>query len=323
MDYKKLSKELLKLYNQKKPKNKEEHIGIEIECFLPKAYSIVDFAMALRDCNLLDNIDLAEDASINAWVAHKPVEIRCLFKYRNLENKLELLCNVLKAFDFQVNQSCGLHVHLDMRSKDPLKSTHNLVWCLPVLKGLISKSRKSNAFCRFPDIIDRKSTTLWDTAKYYEDSEGHYDAINLDESYRKHKTVEVRIHQATLNFYKLFSWIKLLRYISNIEKLPSLRPRSAREWIKLLGLDKHLSLYVEDRLKTNKNNGSRKRNSWNEKRKEAIKRAQHIAAYSTYCDEDFECPKDELSWYNLKKYFNGNLMKQYKKYDEIAAHLVH
>jgi hypothetical protein len=45
--------------------------------------------------------------------------------------------------------------------------------------------------------------------------------INYISAYRKHKTLEVRLHGGTLDFWKVLGWIKLCQFIQNSSEIDS------------------------------------------------------------------------------------------------------
>lgn len=126
------------------------------------------------------------------------IEFRVLTSIDDMSN-LETLCKALRDIDADVNKSCGLHVHLDMRGYRALPKAilRRLVSALPMLKGMLPKSRMDNQYCR-EDVSSRNS---------------RYAKINT-QSFSKHRTIEVRMHSGSVNFEKISNWAKVLHSIA-------------------------------------------------------------------------------------------------------------
>lgn len=140
------------------------------------------------------------------------VEVTLLFDMSHGFGQLEKLIGVLKKFKAQVNHKCGLHVHLDASK---IETTEQLQRrgerfgrFLPFLSSLVPVKRRSNDFCKLS----------------VSDTSGHerYHAVNLN-SWRRHKTIEIRLHSGTVNFYKIKNWIIALQAINQLPKTPPVR----------------------------------------------------------------------------------------------------
>lgn len=73
---------------------------------------------------------------------------------------------------------------------------------LRVLKELVPASRRDNRFCRFG------ISSVW-----------RYRAVSFT-SYRRHKTLEVRLHSGTTDFTKILQWVRLLEVLMQMPKAP-------------------------------------------------------------------------------------------------------
>ena len=102
----------------------------------------------------------------------------------------------------RVNSSCGNHVHIDMRHKSQasyyrvagrLRSAIN-AWA----HRLVPYKRAYNRYCGIQNDHHNNRYTAVNTACYSE-----------------HRTVEVRLGVATLNYEKLWYWSRFLQYIAN------------------------------------------------------------------------------------------------------------
>ncbi len=124
-------------------------------------------------------------------------EARCFFQYGKWA-RLYAICQRLRDVGAEVNQTCGLHVHLDCRdvSSTSAMATRavRLRKAVPWLWNMLPVSRRRSRYCG-------------------DQNGGRFQAINT-ESYSRHNTVEVRMHSGTLNADKIRSWIELVRFIA-------------------------------------------------------------------------------------------------------------
>jgi hypothetical protein len=101
-----------------------------------------------------------------------------------------------------VNNSCGNHVHIDMRHKS--QATYYRIagrlrdafttWA----HRLVSHKRAYNRYCGIQN----------------DHHNNRYTAINTA-CWNEHRTLEVRIGMPTLNYHKLYQWTQFLRYLAN------------------------------------------------------------------------------------------------------------
>lgn len=234
-----------KIGRSKPPKTrfKGEWIGIEIECFMPYE-SLSPYNLTRREAyhklgrllkqHRITNVTLKEDGSIESPNEERffEVEINLLIN-RHDYGPLQRLCDLLKALDTHVNKSCGLHVHLDCRDlgttlervmRTTIAKTYwagvpytklvqeyvggtfeglnergdRLGSALPLMLRMVNKSRRNNTYC---------------SAEVSEVDGGHHKAINIA-AFKKHGTIEVRLHQGTINFNKIKNWIEFLYFVS-------------------------------------------------------------------------------------------------------------
>jgi hypothetical protein len=243
-----------------KPPNKlkGEWIGIEIECFMPFTalklkkpkekrdlygnvakcrYSGKDAVIALTRLLKLNNIPNAtikEDGSIDSYdpAIFYEVEINLLIN-RNDYGPLERLCKLLKKLQTEVNDTCGLHVHLDCRDignklprnehgsydgksiiyKSLVTRGTRLEKMLPLMMYMVDDSRLDNRFCS----LDMSNV-----------DSGRHCAINIS-AFREMGTIEVRLHESTINFKKIHDWIEFLFLVSR-SKVESEEVRNFRDF---------------------------------------------------------------------------------------------
>lgn len=114
-----------------------------------------------------------------------------------------------KDLQGQVNQRCGLHVHVDTfyyKKKDYKRLLIWLYFCQPFIFSILPRSRWNNTYCkvlvpeivkRFLDYISLQSFTRDD--RYY--------VINFANMKKRH--IELRVFNGTLNYNKIESYLLL------------------------------------------------------------------------------------------------------------------
>ena len=176
----------------------ERAVGVEIETF-----GEVDPRTLEQGLPIWARV--ASDASIRADVGQGH-EIRALFTRSEMEPRLFRLCKTLEAFGLKVNKSCGLHVHFDMRGRTEAEvkaiATRANKWLL-ALQQLVPVSRRTNQYCEFGISFSNR-----------------YRAVNCC-AFRSHRTLEIRLHSATLSYTKVLAWIRLCELILALKKGPS------------------------------------------------------------------------------------------------------
>jgi hypothetical protein len=229
--------------------NKGEWIGVEIECFIPyrklggthkeeydedRLYSYADakrrLAMMLAKARI-PNVTLKADGSIESPddMEYFEIEINLLFSRKDY-GPLRRLCTLLKRLNADVNESCGLHVHLDCRDLGvTLKSKTNEFFDSMVNLWRIEKVYSGKTFeevmkrgKRFEKALplmlnivapDRPDTGYCDPVMTQINKGDRHSAINL-RAYAEHKTIEIRLHEGILDYEKIKNWIEFLYLIS-------------------------------------------------------------------------------------------------------------
>lgn len=223
-------KQIERCFIEKKPKTKHKHVGVEIECFGP--LDNFELAKKLTEAGLNKYIQRKDDRSIEAdyydddgemLFTH---ELCILAQQRYIYRIVKQVCNLLQKENFQVNKTCGLHVHLDMRSRSVKNSFKRLVNNQILLEDKVDYARVDGEFCS-----RNKTTNINDILKYYgkDDPIDDYDleqdvqnerflAINPI-AYKKYKTLECRLHEGTIEANKIKDWIKLLIRVADGKKV--------------------------------------------------------------------------------------------------------
>jgi len=195
------------------PLIKDHHVGIEIEMNMKSSRSELD--QLFIDAKLSGFVKNKGDGSIQHRDDENPIEVTALFKQARTNEMVNAICNVIKKAKGSVNNSCGLHVHLDMRNRNAEIAYNNLYMCLPIINAITPPNRVSGDWSKrycaqntYPTLAEQTSHG------------GRYWAINT-QSLREHKTLEVRIHSGTVNATKIINFIKLLAMIVDHAKLDS------------------------------------------------------------------------------------------------------
>ena len=228
------------------PQTKDKHVGIEIELISPMNEDQVAEQVSLA--NLENYISVGSDGSIqtadkdcydcNGEGEHYDEdcddyiecgchtgyghELRVLVKESELLQIRARLALLFKAIKAEVNDSCGLHVHLDMRHRDPLESAKRLLNAQSLMFKTMPSSRKNNEYCM--PVIKRHYPDLMSIGKYH--------AIHTKHTYSYRKTIEVRLHEGTVDAFEIYNWCKFLVHVvdtdvadkiirvNNIKKFP-------------------------------------------------------------------------------------------------------
>lgn len=229
--------------------------SIEFECIFNGKKDLDDFVEFVKAANYEKFVTIKEDGSVEGRLADNvPKEIVvsfCAGKKEQTDNKYPRtkivwdVCKFLKERAY-VNNSCGTHVHFDMRGFEREKIDTfgaRLACAVPALKKILPKSRRNNHNCH--DIINSIDGNGDDFDFGYSDD--RYCFVNM-QAYRDHKTIEIRGHGGTLNARKILNWIKICEKIMTRK-----RPRgknyfhSPVELCEYYKFDEELSNYIKGR----------------------------------------------------------------------------
>lgn len=220
----------------KYPTSPAPHIGVEIELGLPKD---CDWALLVP---FKDKISVGDDGSIKGLpLNYMSKEVRVLTTVTNYKKDLSAICEALARMNALVNDSCGLHVHLDMRniSPDIVKSRFiNLVKSQKYLQGMVKEDRRLNQFCKPTRHLDP-----------YQRSSTRYHAIN-SEALNKYNTLEIRMHHGSIDAIEITNWIKLLLTIVKADPITRASP-TLKSFMEKINISETLKEYVDQKIKLN------------------------------------------------------------------------
>lgn len=196
-------------------------IGIEIECFVPRATRaelnqalarVVRYQQENWNTNTRTYWKAIRDGSlVNAPNGYEGAEfISPPLKPVALFEQLEKVLIVLNEYGAKVRKSCGFHIHCDAKGFTPKRLQYALnhyVKSEQALDRIMAPSRRNNnaTYCKGTRAI---LDTAIDGARVRTGGEFRYRKLNLT-SYAKHGTLEFRHHGGTLDFAKMVPWIAM------------------------------------------------------------------------------------------------------------------
>lgn len=185
----------------------ENYLGIEVECLI-RNDSKKFFKELLCKQRLHKNVQVTSDSSIRKDAdGYEGIELRILVTERELQSVMARLSKCFKhrKVDAYVNKSCGLHVHLDMRNRDHRLMFKRLLNVQKLLRESQSTSRLVSTYCK------EVTETDFESAK---DRGERYSVINTV-SFDRHGTLEVRVHDGTVNTKDITNWCMFLTGVLN------------------------------------------------------------------------------------------------------------
>jgi hypothetical protein len=117
-------------------------------------------------------------------------------------NNFESVLKKMTTSGAGVNNTCGNHVHLDMRNRSQQSAMRTATKVRDAINTwahrTVSFNRSHNHYCG----IDR------------EHQGNRYTAVNT-QCYSEHQTIEIRLGMPTLNYYKLKYWCRFMQYLAS------------------------------------------------------------------------------------------------------------
>jgi hypothetical protein len=219
-----------------KPKRDSRHVGIEVECFGP--FNHLTLNKMVLSMDLERYIQIGRDGSITCPRGCFAYELRLLLPEGTASAILKRIGKLFKAAKLQVNSSCGLHVHLDMRSRQYHLCYTRLLKFQDLLYSLVKKERWRNHFCQY--------------VRNESEFPNKYRAIT-GSSLAGKGTLEIRLHEGCVDTDKIDKWVKLLVQIVNCDSAPPVNKDGAVKWGKK-GIQKYLKqTYNDNWLKEKRN----------------------------------------------------------------------
>lgn len=209
----------IKFHNSRKGSIKR-YIGVEIEVL---GISGIENVNKLHKWAKKWNASITDDGSI---ASDYGFEIRTSpAKGSKLIQQIKEVCNILRMGKARVDESCGLHVHVDARDFENLDSPHfkklSFVWAKiePAMFRLVSSKRRNSEYCE-PWFVYPQRPKKVNDLNY--SSNSRYKSLNL-KAFEYHKTVENRMHQGTINPKKILTWAAINSKIVDFAKKNSIK----------------------------------------------------------------------------------------------------
>lgn len=219
-------------YAHKKPRHKNKnYIGIEVEFNETRGVSQEMIADTFKNSGLARYVNVTTDGSCG-W------EVRVLLPEDDFIEPLTKILKVIRDLGHTADHRCGTHIHFDMRNRDIKLVYENLFKTQKFLRKFLTRGRKHNRFCMM-----NKAETF---DKQLSLGERYY-ALNV-QSFARHKTLEVRMHQGTLDHDELLPWIKLLLKVVNYQTAMPIKVNTLKQARKQFELDETLGKNLEQRI---------------------------------------------------------------------------
>lgn len=204
-------------------KSRKNFVGVELEFRTSYPKSVIGYE--LSKLGIKSKISVGTDGSIVTDDARPfGIEVRVCDTEDNINKTIAKVLSVLKNLDCQTDESCGLHVHLDMRNRNPGKVYKKLYEAYSDLKKKVAKHRLTNENCNMNRFNcfhkERKVCYVWDRdvagnpIRVLLHQPSKYSYINTL-AYKEKKTLECRLHEGTLNIRKINKWINSLLKVVN------------------------------------------------------------------------------------------------------------
>lgn len=233
-----VEKNIKNLYTDKVPVEPKKYIGIELEFCAPIKENL--FALKLFKAGVHKFAQLKKDGSLRPDDDEVGYELAILLEESNYKKRLKQIISILTEVGaIAKDRRAGLHVHIDMRRRDKDLVYHNLVSCQYALLSIVDPKRYNNEFCRVVD--SRKFPT-----EFTGERSERYKTINAAAFY-KYKTLEVRMHEGSVDYTQISNWVDLIIKIANYSKKLKNDVAKVETLGKRLDLDKKLFSYMQDR----------------------------------------------------------------------------
>jgi len=252
--------QILKLFRERRanilkkcklPRDADRHVSVEAECFVRSGYVENDY---IRMLPIFDELGITRcitakyDSSINGVPnGFSSVEFVITCKQSEYVDIITKACKAFSLMGARINSTCGLHVHLDMRHYSDLNMAYNrLLSVQPILFTMQPKSRQDNAYCkRIQNTLNEFHKASNANCRYY--------GINA-KAFRRHKTIELRMHSGTVDARKIINFVELLIHVTYNDSvtesmLPARGIRALKTLAKLYsGISDNLLEYIKERM---------------------------------------------------------------------------
>lgn len=197
------------------------YVGIEVEFIYSGNMDALKDQLIKN--KLHKNVRIEGDGSLRAChnSNYSTAELQVIAKTDEVESVMMRLQKVMDnpLIDGYANRSCGTHIHLDMRNRNHVLAFRNLVRIQDILRGCQPIGRLKNTHCK-PNKSD-----------VHGEESNRYLVVNPN-SYTKHSTIEVRIHEGTVDAQSIINWVKFLdSIVSTTQEIPVNKFKTTRELV--------------------------------------------------------------------------------------------
>lgn len=122
--------------------------------------------------------------------------------------ELRKMCRTLSSNHASVNGSCGLHIHIDLSdfNETELARLFYFIQRLePIVRKFVPSGRNRNTYCEYT--LEKKEFSNNFRDGYFTGLQ-RYSAYNFI-SYNCNKTLEIRLHQGTIDYTEIRNWLSL------------------------------------------------------------------------------------------------------------------
>jgi hypothetical protein len=233
-----IKKNMAELFSPKKPADDVKYLGIELE-FCAKITEN-ELTVKLFRAGLQKIAQLKTDGSLRPQEGETGYELALLLKESSFKKDLKRVIGLLTSIGaVAVDRRAGLHVHLDMRKRNKDTVFSNLVSCQHILHKIVDPSRKGNEFCRM--VRSKKFPKRFNGSR-----QERYKTINAA-AYYKYQTIEVRMHEGSVDYAQIAGWTELLIKIANCRTKLTKTISSLTMLKNLLKLNEKVYSYAVDR----------------------------------------------------------------------------
>jgi Putative amidoligase enzyme len=221
---------------EKFPKDDRRYVGLEFE--FASALNVKQLCKLFGAEKLAKYLYVKTDQSIQTEEGHPhKIEVTALIPEMELRPVMERLCRVLnEQTSIKINKSCGLHVHLDMRTRDHVKAFNNLVKSQALLYAMLPAARR----------ISKYSYPVTN-GSYWRVLPERYHGVN-NVCFARTKTIELRMHSGTSSFRKIVMWVESLIKIADAPAMGE-TPTNPDRLAMLCSLTEEQVAYMKSRIK--------------------------------------------------------------------------
>lgn len=181
------------------PLTRERHVAVEIECGIPRDGED-DLRDALIGAGLALEASPRDDGSVHVDGC-VTVEIALRAPESRIADCVSRVAAVLARLGARVNKSCGLHVHIDCRTRDWTTVHARLYRAQTWLRAVVTDSRRAGGS------LEGRTRYCKANTSPHPNTSDRYHAINAC-SYQRHRTIEVRLHHGTVDAFKINNWVR-------------------------------------------------------------------------------------------------------------------